>query len=75
MNETGQKQLLQWYNTLPKNDYKRLRNQVIDACGITKTVFYNWLRGTTPLPKLAKKEIERIAEKPIFSTTKEENTL
>lgn len=75
MKEIEQKQLLQWYNTLPKNDYKRMRNQVIDACGVTKTVFYNWLRGTTPLPKLAKKEIERIAKQTIFSINKEENGL
>lgn len=57
----------EWYDGLPKNKGIEMRNTVIDNCGISRAVFYNWYCCVTPIPKLAQREIERIAEKEIFN--------
>lgn len=57
----------EWYDGLPKDKYIEVRNKVIENCGISRAVFYNWYSGVTPIPKLAQREIERIAEKEIFN--------
>lgn len=56
-----------WYSNIP--DYKRiaLRDRIILECRITTTdVFYNWYRGRTAIPPLAKAVIENIAGEKIF---------
>jgi hypothetical protein len=55
-----------WYNSLPKDKYIEARNKVIENCGISYAVFYNWYGGISPIPILAQKEIERIAGEKIF---------
>lgn len=57
----------EWYDGLPKDKYIEVRNKVIDNCGISRAVFYNWYGGITPIPILAQKEIERIAGEKIFN--------
>lgn len=59
--------LKQWYDGLPKDTYLSVRDKIIEECGISRAVFYNWYRGISPIPKLAQREIERIAEKEIFN--------
>lgn len=59
--------LKQWYDGLPKDTYLSVRDKIIEECGISRAVFYNWYCCVTPIPKLAQREIERIAEKEIFN--------
>lgn len=59
--------LKQWYDGLPKDTYLSVRDKIIEDCGISRAVFYNWYGGISPIPKLAQREIERIAEKEIFN--------
>lgn len=59
--------LKQWYDGLPKDSYLKVRDKIIEDCGISRAVFYNWYGGISPIPILAQKEIERIAEKEIFN--------
>ena len=56
----------EWYDGLPKNKGIEMRNKVIENCGISRAVFYNWYSGLTSIPVLAQKEIERIANQEIF---------
>lgn len=58
--------LKQWYDGLPKDTYLSVRDKIIEECGISRAVFYNWYGGISPIPILAQKEIERIAGKKIF---------
>ena len=58
--------LKEWYDSL--GDCKlKFRDRIINNCGISRAVFYNWYGGISPIPKLAQREIERIAEKEIFN--------
>lgn len=58
--------LKHWYDGLPKDTYLSVRDKIIEECGISRAVFYNWYGGISPIPILAQKEIERIAGKKIF---------
>ncbi len=53
------KNLKKHYLSLPRvnNNHLKIRDEIIEACGITQPIFYNWLKGLTPVPKLAQKEI------------------
>jgi hypothetical protein len=42
------------YFSLPANKNKAIRDAIVVECGITKTIFYNWMDGKTPVPKLCK---------------------
>ena len=59
--------LKQWYDGLPKDSYLKVRDKIIEDCGISRAVFYNWYGGISPIPILAQKEIERIAGEKIFN--------
>ena len=56
----------EWYDGLPKNKGIEMRNKVIENCGISRAIFYNWYSSLTSIPVLAQKEIERIANQEIF---------
>lgn len=58
-------QFRNWYRSLPSNEIHSFRDKIIDVCGITRPVFYNWLSGITPVPKLAQDAIIEIAGEPI----------
>lgn len=57
----------EWYDSLPRDTYKSVRDEIIRKCYISKAVFYNWYGGISPIPILAQKEIERIAGEKIFN--------
>ena len=38
----------------------RIRGRIIDECGISKATYSNWLRGKTPISKLAREKIDTI---------------
>lgn len=60
----------EWYSQHPDNTRIMIRDKIISECGIASTdIFYNWYRGRTPIPPLAKKVIEKIACKKIFNQT------
>ena len=44
------KQLRNWYSSLPRNDFRQKREQIIDNCGITRAIFNNWIQGITVIP-------------------------
>ena len=58
--------LKEWYDSLGDGKLK-FRDRIINNCGISRTVFYNWYGGISPIPILAQKEIERIAGEKIFN--------
>lgn len=62
-------QLSAWYNTLPRNEYRQIREELIEQCGITRAIFYNWLQGITPIPKHQYPIINQIAGKEIMQET------
>ncbi|MCF6242509.1 MAG: hypothetical protein L3J74_14315 [Bacteroidales bacterium] len=43
----------QIYHNLSYQERLRRRREITSLCGISTYVFYNWLRGTTPIPPLA----------------------
>lgn len=60
----------EWYSQHADDERIALRNRIIRECGIISTdIFYNWYRGRTAIPHLAKKAIEKIAGKKIFNQT------
>lgn len=48
------------YLSLPHIKMAPTREKIIEACGITKTTFYSWLRGDTAPPKPAMNVIAQI---------------
>ncbi len=42
------------YYDLPPKKALKIRNEIINECGITTDIYYNWMRGTTPVPKLCR---------------------
>ena len=58
--------LKEWYDSLGDGKLK-FRDRIINNCGISRAVFYNWYGGISPIPILAQKEIERIAGEKIFN--------
>lgn len=55
-----------WYSELPKSEYRKKRQEIIDGCRITRAVFYNWLSGATPVPSCHYHTINAIAGVTIF---------
>lgn len=54
--------LLQIYNNLPrtKNGRFKIRNQICNELNISVAIFYNYLKGVTPVPHLAKPIIAKL---------------
>lgn len=67
--KTANKQLQEWYSSLPRNQFQRIREEIIEQCGITRAIFYNWLQGITPIPKHQYPIINQIAGKEIMQET------
>lgn len=65
--KTANKQLQEWYSSLPRNQFQRIREEIIEQCGITRAIFYNWLQGITPIPCHLYAVINQIASKEILS--------
>jgi hypothetical protein len=42
------------YMKLSQIDGPIIRDKIIAECGITKPIFYNWMDGKTPVPKLCR---------------------
>lgn len=42
----------------------KVRTKIENACKITTPIFYNWLKGITPVPHWAKGSISEILELP-----------
>ena len=58
-----------WYSNIPDDRRIALRDRIIQECRIATTdVFYNWYRGRTAIPPLAKAVIESIASEKIFES-------
>lgn len=56
-----------WYANIPDDRRIAMRDRIIKKCKIASTdIFYNWYRGRTPIPPLAKGVIESVAEEKIF---------
>ena len=67
------KQLRNWYSSLPRNDFRQKREQIIDSCGITRAIFNNWIQGITVIPAQHFNIINQIAGEEILKPlTKEE---
>ena len=54
------------YMCLPryKNQFIKIRDQIIKECDITRSIFSFWLHGVTKVPTLAKPVIARIMNIP-----------
>jgi hypothetical protein len=57
----------EWLGNIPHNNYQNILEQIMDKCYIKRNIISNWKNGITPIPPLAKKEIEKIAGKKIFN--------
>lgn len=66
-NMRANKLFKEWYDSLPRDTYKSVRDEIIRKCYISKAVFYNWYGNITPIPRLAQITIEVIAKKDIFN--------
>lgn len=64
-----------WYRSLPSNKIISYRDEIIEKCGISQAVFYNWLYGKTPVPKLAQDAIIQIAGEPVLFEPEQEPVL
>jgi len=56
------KNLKQKYMNLSRADkyHIKVRNEIIAKCKINTAIFYNWVKGITPVPELAKPIIAEI---------------
>lgn len=53
------------YYSIPRgldNRPTEVREQILEECEISYSVFYNWLKGLTPLPKHQKPIIAKILQ-------------
>lgn len=53
--------LKDWYDNLPAKDQVKMRDRVVEACGISTKTFYNWKNNQQIPGLLAQKEIIAIA--------------
>jgi len=53
------------YLSIPRIDKRSIktRDKIVNECKISTTIFYNWLKGITPVPHWAKPIISKIMEK------------
>jgi hypothetical protein len=42
------------YMALPKAQADLSRKRIIEICGVNHTIFFNWMNGITPVPKLCR---------------------
>ncbi len=61
------KEFKTYYMSLPRTDRNHviLRNNVVSECKISTTIFYNWLKGLTPVPHWAKPIIAKVFGVPV----------
>ncbi len=59
-------QFANWFRSLPSNQIGDIRNEICEKCGVSYKVFYHWLTGVTPVPKLAQEAIIEIAGEPVL---------
>ena len=64
--EIKKNQFKKWYHSNPKAEIPEIRRRVIDTCGISVYVFYNWLSGVSPVPVSSQIVINQIAGKKVF---------
>ncbi len=50
------------YKLLPRAEKERSkkRDQIIKECGVTRSIFYNWIAGITPVDENSQKIISQI---------------
>ncbi len=55
------------YNKIPRTNKEKIkiRNKLVTKCGISTSIFYNWLRGATEIPELAKPVISEVMKIPM----------
>lgn len=54
-----------YMNLSRKNKYHiKIRTEIEKACQISTAIFYNWLKGITPVPHWAKGRIAEILKMP-----------
>ena len=59
-------ELRTWYSNLSRSEYRKKRNDIIEACRISRAIFYNWLSGATPVPTYHYHTINEIAGTNLF---------
>lgn len=65
-NSSTQTKMKEVYDNLPKKEADRARAEIIKQCGITYPVFWNWLKGITPVPKLCRIIVSNELKTPEF---------
>lgn len=50
-------------NQVPYGCYTPIKHEIISRCLISDNVWKNWLRGRTPIPPLALREIKQVFDK------------
>lgn len=60
--------LKEWYMSLPRerNMHVIAREIILDACGISVQVFYDWLAARSPIPIASQHLINQIAGEKVF---------
>lgn len=56
--------------SIPNKDYKTKKDDIVEKCHITDSVWSNWLSGRTAIPELAKPIINEVAGYNVFQTAK-----
>jgi len=64
--EVNNKSFREWYQSLPYNKVRGVREDVQKYCGIQMATFYRWLSGKTPIPHTAQVIINQVAGKKVF---------
>jgi len=56
-----------YYMSLPRADKYNVkkRNQIVNECKISTPIFYNWVKGITPVPHWAQPIISKILGVPV----------
>lgn len=66
MEQTENEIFSNWLLSLPIREYKNARNDILQRCGISRTVLSCWRTGRTKIPKPAKHVINEIAGQNVF---------
>jgi len=55
------------YMNLSRKDkfHIKVRNEIVTKCRISTSIFYNWMKGITPVPHWALPVISDILNKPV----------
>lgn len=52
--------LRQWLDSVPRGDYNKQKQRLVEECLVSVSTFKNWLYGKCRIPEAGKRDINRV---------------